>query len=162
MTDLYYTGVGSRKTPPNILKLMTEIAEKLSDLGYTLRSGGAQGADKAFERGAVSKSIFYARDCTPNAELIASDFHPAWHRCSNYARKLHGRNAFQVLGKNLDNPSSFLICWTPDACMNHESRTIRTGGTGTAISIANYYGVKVWNLANPSHYKHWLLNLERE
>lgn len=159
--NLCYTGVGARKTPREVLNLMSDIAFMLNDLGYTLRSGGAVGADRAFENTAVRKSIFYAKDCTSKAEKIASKFHPAWNRCSSFARKLHGRNAFQVLGKNLNDPSSFLICWTPDACTCHRDRTIRTGGTGTAISIADNYGVKVWNLANKSHADHWKLSLEK-
>lgn len=47
----YYTGVGSRETPANILTLMEEVGFKLASQGWTLRSGGAIGADKAFEDG---------------------------------------------------------------------------------------------------------------
>lgn len=48
---LLYAGIGSRETPRSILDLMTAIARKLEALGYTLRSGGATGADTAFEEG---------------------------------------------------------------------------------------------------------------
>lgn len=47
----YYTGVGSRETPPDILTLMTALGKKLVSEGWTLRSGGALGADAAFEFG---------------------------------------------------------------------------------------------------------------
>jgi hypothetical protein len=152
----YYTGVGSRNTPANILDLMKDIAHHLQRSGYTLRSGGAKGADSSFENGAgIDKQIFYANDTTPQAEAIAAQFHPAWNRCSEYARKLHGRNSFQVLGPNLNEPSELLICWTPDGCTTHNKRTIKTGGTGTAISIADAYGVKVYNLAVPDVYTKW-------
>jgi hypothetical protein len=145
---IYYTGVGSRKTPQDVLQLMCDIAKQLQTEGYTLRSGGAEGADRAFEAGAgLDKTIFYAKDSTPQAEAIASQFHPAWDRCSTFAKRLHGRNSFQVLGNKLDTPSKFLICWTPDGCMHHVDRTIKTGGTGTAISIADAYDVPVYNLA---------------
>ena len=147
----YYTGVGSRKTPKNILTFMTEIATHLNELGYILRSGGAKGADTAFERGSEDVEIYYASDCTLEAEKIAERFHPAWNLCSPFVKKLHGRNAFQILGLDLNTPSRFLICWTPDACTCHADRTIRTGGTGTAISIADSYNVKIFNLAVPSH-----------
>ena len=46
-----YTGVGSRDTPPAILAFMRTIASQLAADGWTLRSGGADGADKAFEDG---------------------------------------------------------------------------------------------------------------
>jgi len=47
----YYAGIGSRSTPAEVLGKMTSIAGKLCDLGYVLRSGGAPGADTAFEAG---------------------------------------------------------------------------------------------------------------
>ena len=55
---MFYTGIGSRKTPKTILKLFTEVAIYLSKQGYILRSGGAKGADQAFERGAAKKEIY--------------------------------------------------------------------------------------------------------
>jgi hypothetical protein len=145
---MYYTGVGSRKVPQDIVNLMIRIAIKLDLMGMTLRSGGADGSDKAFERGAGAKEIFYAKDATPEAMKIAAAFHPAWNRCSDFAKRLHGRNSFQVLGRQLNHPSLFLVCWTPDGCESHAERSIKTGGTGTAISIADNYGVRVINLFN--------------
>lgn len=152
----YYTGVGSRNTPNDVLALMNSIAIKMQKLGYILRSGGADGADKAFESGTgPTKQIFYANDCTLEAMAIAEQFHPAWHKCSQFARKLHGRNAFQVLGPNLNDPSKYCICWTSDGATTHMERCFKTGGTGTAISIADAYKVPVINLAVPSHRQHW-------
>lgn len=51
----YYAGIGSRETPPYVQKLMTEIAAVLEQRNFVLRSGGANGADKAFENGVVNK-----------------------------------------------------------------------------------------------------------
>ncbi len=151
-----YTGVGGRKTPVDILGLMTAIAIKMAAWGFKLRSGGAKGADTAFEQGAgANKEIYLANDCTLAAMEISAQFHPAWEKCSEFARKLHGRNAFQVLGADLNDPSKYCICWTPDGCTTHMERVYRTGGTGTAISIADAYDVPVSNLAIPSHRKIW-------
>lgn len=146
-----YTGVGSRETPTVVLQLMQDIAAELDRRGYTLRSGGAKGADKAFESGARTKEIYYANHCTVESMDIAKHFHPAWANCSEYARKLHGRNSFQVLGSRLNSPSQFLLCWTPDGCITHASRSSRTGGTGTAISIADYFAVPIFNLQRADH-----------
>lgn len=154
----YYTGVGSRKTPIEILNLMTRIAQKMASLGIVLRSGGAIGADLAFERGAGTlKNIFVAEDATHAAIEIAKRFHPAWGSCRDFVRKLHGRNVFQVLGPDLNapSPSRGLICWTPDGCKSHSTRCIQTGGTGTAISIASAWGVPVSNLAVPADFEKW-------
>lgn len=53
-----YAGIGSRRTPPEVLGRMRRVAERLDARGYTLRSGGADGADSAFADGATDKEIF--------------------------------------------------------------------------------------------------------
>lgn len=134
-----YAGIGSRETPENVLNQMHAIAVWLQREGFTLRSGGASGADTAFERGAgVKKQIFRPHHATPAALELASRFHPAWYRCSEYAQKLHARNGFQVLGSDLVSPSDFVVCWTKDGKAS--------GGTGQAIRIAEHHGIPVFNL----------------
>ena len=141
----YYAGIGSRSTPINILRIMTKVATALEEKGYTLRSGGAKGADSAFEKGILTgkKEIFSWKESTEEAEKIASTIHPAWHNCNEYARKSHGRNVFQILGKDLNTPVEFVICWTP----NGEE----IGGTRTAIVLARQREIKIYNLAIKEH-----------
>ena len=50
-TPRYYTGIGSRETPPEALQTMARCARWLAEHGLVLRSGGAPGADTAFESG---------------------------------------------------------------------------------------------------------------
>jgi hypothetical protein len=133
---------------------MTKIATKLYLKDYILRSGAAVGADSAFEQGAgLKKEIYLATDYVDTTAInIAKQFHPAWNRISSeYVRRLHGRNTYQILGRDLVTPVKFVICWTPDGCITHDSRTINTGGTGTAISIAHHYHIPIFNLAISSH-----------
>lgn len=148
-----YTGIGSRQTPFEVLDLMTIIAQALSQEGWTLRSGGARGADTAFEIGAQKKDIFIPwlgfnghgvdkQDAflpQPGGYELASEHHPAWHRCSNTAQALHARNSHQVMGLELDSPSDMVICWTPGGKP--------TGGTGQAIRLAQHFGIPIFNLA---------------
>ncbi len=155
-----YTGVGSRETPPDVLRSMTELAGTLARNDIFLRTGGANGADSAFEAGAKAEGNRYqlylpepgfnGREgfaiITRKALAMAARYHPAWQECSRYVRKLHARNAYQVLDIRLDNPSDFVVCWTPDGAVCHAERSQRTGGTGTAISIASEHGVPVFNL----------------
>ena len=128
-----------------------EIGKHLADKGYTLRSGGARGADAAFENGCDSvmgsKEIFYANnnkgtlmlaEAIPIAEQMAASVHPAWDRCNTYVRKLQTRNMAQVLGADLKHPVDFLVCWTK----NGE----KIGGTATAISVAEMNNIPVFNL----------------
>lgn len=133
-----YAGIGSRETPTDVMHQMGNIASYLAGLGFTLRSGGAGGADTAFELRATKKEIFRPHHATAEAMELASRFHPAWHRCSDYAQRLHARNGFQVLGADLTSPSAFVVCWTKDGKAS--------GGTGQALRIAEHYGIPIFNL----------------
>ena len=54
----------------------------------------------------------------------------------------------QILGLELDCPTEFVVCWTPDGCESHLKRTSKTGGTGLAISLASKLGIPIYNLYN--------------
>lgn len=158
-----YTGIGSRETPEDVQHTMILVATALARDGWTLRSGCAQGADSAFEWGAnnvrglselylpwpgfQSRSADVALLTTPTSEAVelASRFHPAWERLSDGARKLHGRNAHQILGPDVTSPtvSRFVVCWTPQGKSG--------GGTGQALRIARHYEVPIFDLAIPDH-----------
>lgn len=160
----YYTGVGSRETPLPIQNEMVRLAAALA-AHYTLRSGGADGADTAFEAGARSvrgpadiflpwrnfngnsSSLYGVSD---QAMAMAKSVHPVWERLSQGAQKLQARNMYQALGQDLDTPSDLLICWTADGCESEATRTSRTGGTASAIVLALRNQVPVFNLANPA------------
>ncbi len=160
-----YAGIGSRKTPADVLDLMTRIARKLDAMGWTLRSGGADGADTAFTKDAPHAQIFipwpgfngivycWSNRPSPNAFLIAAKHHPAWEFQSDVAKKLHARNVHQVLGDDCASPSAFVLCWTPDGSTG--ITTARTGGTGQAIRVAHAYGVPIFNLQREDHRKAW-------
>lgn len=158
---MIFTGIGSRKTPKSIQYIMTIFAYSLNE---TLRSGGADGADTAFEIGSAQKEIYLpSKDFNGNdSNLVVTEFdnfkdiyevaeaiHPNWSACSDYAKLLHTRNVCQVLGKNLDKPSDILVCWTPDGANNRTNHVSSiTGGTGTAIRLAGKFDIMVLNLLN--------------
>lgn len=157
-------GIGSRETPDDILDIMYEFAADAAEAGYTLRSGGAPGADTAFELGCSSmlgpKEIFLPwprfNQNTSNyttapvkAFQIAAEHHPFWHNLKYTTKKLMARNTLQVLGQKLDDPVKFVVCWTPDGSLNGISR--ESGGTGQALRIADAYGIPVFNLQRDDH-----------
>ena len=160
----YYAGVGARKTPKNILALMTTFAKKAEEKGAVLRSGGAKGADSAFEAGVVdvaNKQIFTPSSMNVDwerASHLVDTHHPNSGALSSYVRLLMARNAFQVLGPYLDEPSESVICWTADGLSTYTTRA--TGGTGHAIRIAIANSIPVINLGDKDMLKEFIENIE--
>lgn len=159
MIQNFYAGIGSRATPAHMLTAMTDLAAYLAQNDFILRSGGAQGADLAFEFGCDreggEKEIFIpwngfnSRIATNDSVVVgvsiealelSKKFHPAWDACSTAAKCLHARNAYQVLGQDLKTPSQFVLCWTPGG---HGG-----GGTGQAIRIARANNIPVFDLGS--------------
>lgn len=157
-----YAGIGSRETPDNILMMMQFISSFLCEKGYLLRSGGAKGADNAFESGALVKTIFYTNKYRhwgvrePDATSMLSHYdEDVWDKAYEIAKKFYHsnlayrpryvqelmtRNVFQVLGPRLDSHSEFVICWTKDGKAS--------GGTGQALRIAKDYEIPIYNMKN--------------
>lgn len=147
-----YAGVGSRKTPEEYCNMFTNFAELAEQLGWTLRSGAADGADSAFERGVkhhIHKEIFLPWGAfngsrsgythpSADAMAMAPKFVPHWMNLSEGAKKLHARNVHQVLGSHLNDPVKFLICWT--------DKGEYVGGTATALRVAATYHIPIFNL----------------
>lgn len=150
-----YAGIGSRDTPKEVLELMFHLGEWLANKGYTLRSGHAQGADISFESGCIkacgAKEIYIPwqgfNHSTSNffrisnaAYDIAKKYHPAWDRCSKYAKDLMARNSYQVLGIDLNSPCKFIICYTDKGKL--------IGGTAQALRIAMAYNIPIFNFGS--------------
>ena len=168
-----YAGVGARKTPIIVLNTMIEFGSMQAKMGNKLRSGGAVGADTAFQQGhyKISKSgvtIFIPWDefndnfqktdsnihvgVCRKALILAKEFYDAnkfgyrWDNLSQGAKKLQSRNVYQILGLDLETPVDYVICWTP--------KGQEIGGTGQAIRIATHHKIPIINLGIPQNLKH--------
>ena len=132
--NMVYAGIGSRETPLEIQQSMNDVAKELESIGYTLRSGNAIGADKAFEgapqpwskdsKGSVkqwskyshkvkNKEIFKAENATDKARKIAKEIHANPTALSGIGLDLMARNTNQIFGSKLDTPVDFVLAWTP-------------------------------------------------
>lgn len=148
-------GIGSRKTPGNVLDQMESLARMMAERGWEVRSGHAEGADYAFEKGARASCVVFlpwpgfnaampmlGRPVVvlPSAETdeIVSRYHPNWRSLSPGGWNLMRRNGCQVLGENLDDPVDFVVCWTP--------RGKLAGGTAQAMRIALDRGIPIINM----------------
>lgn len=164
-----YAGIGSRETPRDVLTFIEDVAAELGRQGWCLRSGGAPGADDAFERGSAAylqeiflpwkgfngrKQGLILRDTAllQQAHALAAQHHPYWMSLKPAARSLMARNACQVLGRDLAHPATFVLCWGKRPQLNEQGQVIDVdGGTGLAVRLAVSRGIPVYDLILPEH-----------
>lgn len=168
----WYAGIGARPvspkqptgTPKEVEAKMVAIGQGLAATGWGLRSGGAAGADDAFERGhrahgsggmqiflpedgfngrsANGKEYLLTEDAALKArtETITRKMHPAGDRLSGFALRAMSRNVYQVMGPDLASHSKAVVCYT------HKGEEV--GGTGQALRLASLYSIPVINLGD--------------
>lgn len=186
----HYTGVGSRQTPAEIIEVMNLLGKKLADQSWVLRTGGAQGADQAFELG-------WVHHVQENSEFTKAEIYLPWDGFEKHTRdSMFGCNILP----DLDDPEMYkkalLIAeqthpnW---AACSRGARTLHArnvyqvlgrnldtpsriliawtpltkagmpkGGTATAIALATQYGVSCINLNKPEDYDRAMKYLEEE
>jgi hypothetical protein len=171
-----YTGVGSRETPPNMQEFMNTIGRSLAKRGFRLRTGDAAGADAAFLTGALkglegkdtaelvrlieaympytkSKAKGFASyfrgprsDQLAALERILVETHPKPQALYGVGRELMARNALQLLGPELNDPSDFLIGMLKPKALRRADWDV--GGTGQAFRLAKAREVPVFELGS--------------
>lgn len=151
-----FAGIGGRDTPISVCNRMIELGMQYAERGWILRSGGARGADSAFELGYKdhphlkeiflpyqlyegNKSPLYERPPQEAYDMIDLMWSDVKYR-TDHVRTMFARNCQQILGANLDDPSDLVICWTRGGKV--------VGGTGKSIQIAKMFGIPVINLYN--------------
>lgn len=174
--EFVVTGIGSRETPDDIMALMTRIGTACEAAGGRLRSGGAGGADLAFEAGwrdPANCEIYHPwRGFRPKIGDTQVDIERALGR----KRPEYGTGAPIILGGEiLERAQDMAAAYHPnwDRCssgaralhsrnmpqvmgakLDHLSDIVvcwtpgggATGGTGQAIRVARDRGVRVANL----------------
>jgi hypothetical protein len=170
---LSYAGIGSRRTPREVLDSMRALAARLARRGLVLRSGISPGADQAFYGGALEargrielylpcpgfqagawsdadpQTVSVLARPSEAAFELAARFHPQWERLSPAERRLRARDAHVILGADLERPVRFVVCWT--AAGDLDGSGPLTEGTGQALRIARGCGIPAFNLADPDH-----------
>lgn len=158
----YFAGIGTRDLPGHIRDFIIDgVCPVLVSKELILRSGGAEGADLAFEHGYdvhggrkeiyipwknFNKSSSKLIGVSDDSYEMAQQFHPYWKNLDDYAKKLHARNCCQVLGQDLKTPSDFVLCYTKDGAERKKQISPETGGTGQALRIACHYGIRIINM----------------
>lgn len=172
-----YAGIGSRRTPAAVLAAMADLAETLGRAGCVLSTGGADGADRAFESGALRtdapvtvhapwsgyngyrpgrepESDIDVRVPDPNDAVqgqsyldLARRHHPAWERCGRGVRALFVRNV-AILAAALGDDGTALPVLAVVAYTPNGLPTGRdAGGTGHTLRVAGELGIPPINVA---------------
>jgi hypothetical protein len=176
-----YTGVGCRKTPEPILTLMFLIGYRQAENGWTLRSGGADGADNAFYRGALEyfnkKSTIYhklAEIYIPKQgfnKLFANPLNPNVYNFKDYKEYVQALEIAKNIipywdrlpewNRNLHGRNIFQVLGHNLKKPSHallcwkalDNKGEVTGGTRTAWVCAQQNNVRTINLYNPKSFE---------
>lgn len=158
INEISYAGIGSRKTPDEVLQIFIYLGKVLAEKGFILRSGHAEGSDQAFETGCDlvngKKEIYLPWKGFNNSDSklfwisneamdLAKKYHPVFDRQTVGVKKLLARDGYQVLGYRLNDPTNMVICYTEFGK--------NKGGTSQAIRIANDYNIPVFNAGTYSN-----------
>lgn len=152
---------------------MQRLSRRLAADGWALRSGGADGADTAFEKGVLlpgqraiylPAATFNGRSSTRKvvngqavggyydsrilpgwdaASSAVQELHEAPQNLSPFAEQLMRRNVMQMLGPDLSKPASMVITSTPGGAIPE------SGGTRFALKLADAIDIPVRNLGDP-------------
>ena len=177
----WFAGVGARPwteekptgAPPGIVRMMEEISGKLAQAGFGLRSGAAEGADMACQKGVLwhkgvaqiflpqrrfngfepDRSTFFHIESpllVEEANRYTRLLHPTGARLSGFARGAMDRNAFQAYGPALETSWSPATAGDPFArssfMLVYTNQGKEIGGSGHAIRLAKHAGLPVINL----------------
>ena len=177
----YYTMIGSRSTPDDVLGLMTELAYKLALWGWVGRSGAADGADTCLEDGVhdflctkdkQAKDYIEVylpwKDFNGRSSSVARGFYTLSDlanrgKAETIAETLHPNwNACKQGAKKLHTRNVYQLLGQD---LNTPSRFVICyaepkgkdgnvkGGTGTAVKLAIDNGIDVFNMYLPEHRK---------
>ena len=150
---MFYAGIGSRETPQFYLNQMINIGRICGKRGLVLRSGGARGADQAFEKGCDMEKGHKMIWRATWGELIKEE---EWAKelastvCWEYplkdmrsrTRNLIIRNMYQIFGERNTTPVDFCIYYNLDDPMIKGSK----GGTRYAVRVAKQSNIPCFNL----------------
>lgn len=157
-----YAGIGSRRITEKETSLIKKIAKKLSDLGFVVYSGNAEGADISFQLGSEKNCVlmlpwekfntkeYDISNCIESLVVGKSkealdtvkNYHPAPENLSYGGKLMMARNWHQIVGYEKYPQVSFVIC-----CSDENNGEV-IGGTGQAVRIAKEKNIPVFNIRN--------------
>lgn len=185
-----YAGIGARETPEDICRKMSQASKAMAELGFCLRSGGAKGADSAFEDGVLQSNAW--------KEWAAKQHNDAANAADDPFRKIYlpfkgfNRHRGSIIGSTKEArliAKDFHPKWQ---ILSHRGRDFHArnvyqmlgrslndlsrfvlcwtedgkiqGGTGQALRIAEAFSVPILNFAihSDDYISDFILNIGKE
>ena len=173
-----YAGIGSRRTPDAVLAAMADLAETLGHSGCVLSTGGADGADRAFETGALRTDApvtvhapwsgynGYRPGREPESDIdvrvpaptdavhglpyldLARRHHPAWERCGRGPRALFVRNVAILAGALAADGEPLPVRAVVAFTPTGLAAGRAAGGTGHTLRVAGELDVPAVNVSS--------------
>lgn len=143
---MIFAGIGNRDLPERAHRALYALAQVYAGEGYILRSGGADGADRAFQDGYENfmGSVTEVYRPLPVNEPVpvwqwelVERFHPKPKALKPHPYRLMARNCQIILGPEGQTPVDFVACW---------ARSENSGGSAFGIRLARWAGIPVINL----------------
>lgn len=172
----YWTGIGTRDTPPAQHRVATWVGFHTTKIGGVLRSGGAKGSDIAFQQGVelfcdrnqlspgwrqqiyLPQPSFNGLFAYPAYGYIDSLALPAWEEAEAIAATLHPAwhrchgFARRAHVRNVFQILGHELNTPSEFLVFYKEPTASgqiTGGTATAYNLAMRYGIPCYNLFHP-------------
>jgi len=162
-----WAGIGSRKLANGEAARLAALARHLTDQGWWLHSGNADGADVAFQSGASGRGTAFlpwpghnpanlhgmeaCTEITPEALATARRLHPKGRRLDGKALLFMARNVQIVEGLRGARRCDAVVCCAdplPDGV---------EGGSSLAWSLARELGIPCFNLRTEGDEERFLL-----
>ena len=155
--------IGSRETPPDILRWMENAGREIVRAGHTIVSGNAVGADQAWARGGNSmdptkvelilpwwgfqRPAVCAGNIVQALQFDPPDTHAAF--AIEIMTKLYKRWSFRNEAVQRLLARNVLVIQGASRVLGYVNPHRQTSGTGLAFEIARYFDIPVIHVADP-------------
>jgi hypothetical protein len=161
--ELYmpYVACGNRDMPAAILATIVGYIKQLDARGYTLRTGGREGPEDAYDRlplirkethlpwkGFMDKDSKFTYT-SESARILAAKFHPSFDGVKPVIQTFLATDLRLIMGKELRSPALFLITWSEDGAESTSEKTARTGNAAQFVSVASQLKIPIFNFGKP-------------
>lgn len=177
MGNKTYAGIGSKKAGPVICSKAQRLGYYLANREWTLYSSHSPNFEVNLELGADASSlgetlIFLPHsgyngalsnfsEPLPFSYAIAQELYSEWDSLNFKNKTIISNVCHQILGRNLESPVSFVLCWTEDGSSTFHDIPSDSGPVYFGIKLASMVGIPVFNLGSDTWRDRFITHLDK-